>query len=113
MAKRRGTAVSLLPCRTARGTDSVIPNCVWMFSTSTVASSTRMPTASARPPRVIKLMVWPLSHSATTAPSNANGMLSTTTRTLRQSRKNTNTIRPVSAAPSMPSLATPSIARET
>ena len=30
-----------------------------MFSISTVASSTRMPTASARPPRVMMLMVSP------------------------------------------------------
>ena len=31
--------------------------CVWMFSISTVASSTRTPTASASPPRVMMLMV--------------------------------------------------------
>ena len=30
-----------------------------VFSISTVASSTRMPTARASPPRVITLMVWP------------------------------------------------------
>ena len=30
-----------------------------MFSISTVASSTRMPTASARPPSVMTLIVWP------------------------------------------------------
>ncbi len=31
----------------------------WMFSTSTVASSTSMPMASASPPSVMMLMVWP------------------------------------------------------
>ena len=34
-----------------------------MFSISTVASSTRMPTASARPPRVMMLMVSPMAPS--------------------------------------------------
>src|SRR2546425_9026166 len=33
----------------------------WMFSISTVASSTRMPTARASPPRVITLRVWPIA----------------------------------------------------
>ena len=37
-----------------------------MFSIATVASSTRMPTASARPPSVMMLIVWPAPHSATT-----------------------------------------------
>ena len=32
---------------------------VWMFSISTVASSTSTPTASASPPSVMMLMVWP------------------------------------------------------
>jgi hypothetical protein len=53
-----------------------------MFSISTVDSSTRMPMASASPPRVIRLIVWPVSHSATSAPAMANGMFSTTTTTL-------------------------------
>ena len=35
-----------------------------MFSMVTVASSTRMPTASARPPRVMMLSVWPVAQSA-------------------------------------------------
>ncbi len=36
----------------------------WMFSISTVASSTRMPTASARPPSVITLSEWPSANSS-------------------------------------------------
>ena len=35
-----------------------------MFSIVTVASSTRMPTASARPPRVMMLMVSPSAQSS-------------------------------------------------
>ena len=34
-----------------------------MFSIVTVESSTRMPTASARPPSVMVLMVWPSAES--------------------------------------------------
>ena len=61
--------------------------------------------ASARPPRVIRLIVWPVSQSATSAPQRANGMFSTTTMTLRQSRRKSSTISPVRTAPSAPSVA--------
>ncbi len=84
-----------------------------VFSISTVASSTRMPMASARPPRVMRLIVWPVSHSATSAPQIANGMFRTTTMTLRQSRRNSSTISPVSAAPIRPSVTTLHMARVT
>jgi len=46
------------------------------------------------------LMVCPVTHRAVSAPIRASGMFSTTTSTLRQSRRKTSTIRPVSAAPS-------------
>ena len=78
-----------------------------MFSIATVASSTRMPTASARPPSVMMLIVCPAAHSATTAESSANGIVVTTISALRQSRRNSSTIRPVSSAPSSPSLTSP------
>ena len=59
-----------------------------MFSIATVASSTRMPTASARPPSVMMLTVCPVIHSASTAPISESGMLITTINALRQSRRN-------------------------
>jgi hypothetical protein len=59
------------------------------------------------------LIDWPVSHRAITDPSRAKGMFRTTTITLRQSRRNSNTIRPVSAAPSSPSMPTPQMARVT
>ena len=80
-----------------------------MFSISTVASSTSTPTASARPPSVMMLIVCPVAHSNTTAASSANGMFSTTISALRQSRRNNSTIRPVSSAPSSPSVTRPRI----
>ncbi len=107
IASSRGTAVCALPSRTARAIEGACSIWVWMFSTSTVASSTRMPTASARPPSVIRLIVCPVSHSATTAAIRASGMFSTTTSALRQSRRNTSTISPVSTAPNAPSVARP------
>ena len=55
-----------------------------MFSIATVASSTRMPTASASPPKVMMLMVWPKAHSAMTAESKANGIVMTTMAELRR-----------------------------
>ena len=87
--------------------------CVWMFSITTVDMSTRMPMASARPPNVMMLMVWPVSHSDRTAPISASGMFSTTTSALRQSRKNKRITNPVSNAPSAPSIVRPAIARVT
>src|SRR5581483_4829753 len=95
IANRRGTAVSALPRRTASAIECVRSICVWMFSTSTVGSSTRMPTASASPPSVMRLSVWPVSQSETTAPRSASGIFRTTTKTLRQSRRNRSTIKPV------------------
>src|SRR3979411_55622 len=50
IASRRGTAVWALPARTARAMLGVCSNWVWMFSTSTVASSTRMPVSHANSP---------------------------------------------------------------
>ena len=47
--RREWRRPSCLPCAMCR----------WMFSIATVASSTRMPTASARPPSVIRLIVSP------------------------------------------------------
>ena len=80
---------------------------------TTVASSTRMPTAKANPPSVIRLTVCPDAHSAIIAARIDNGMFTTTTRALRQSRRNSKIISPVSTAPSSPSSTRPRMARVT
>ena len=57
---RVGTAMPAAPCSVACG--SGWPSSFsrrWVFSIVTVESSTRMPTASARPPRVMVLIVSP------------------------------------------------------
>ena len=51
MASNRGPVVSVVASSAARPRDWPRVRWVWMFSMETVASSTRMPTASARPPR--------------------------------------------------------------
>ena len=84
-----------------------------MFSMQTVASSTRIPTASASPPRVMMFTVCLLIHSASSAAMSERGMLMTTMKALRQSRRNSRIIKPVSSAPSAPSIVRPAIARVT
>ncbi len=113
MLSRRGTAVLREASTTARARATPASKCVWMLSMTTVASSTRTPTASARPPRVMMLTVWPVSQSQMTAASSANGMVATTIRALRQSRRNSSTISPVSSAPSSPSRIRPWMALTT
>ncbi len=69
-----------------------------MFSMVTVASSTNMPTASARPPRVMMLRVSPVAHSATSAVSTESGMEMAMMTVERQLPRKSRIIRLVSAA---------------
>ena len=105
-ASKRATAVMLLPLRTARARDAPPWNCAWMFSTSTVASSTKMPMANAKPPSDMILMLLPVKYKPNRDPKRASGIFATTTITLRQSPKNNRIINPVSAAPITPSVPT-------
>ena len=74
-----------------------------MFSIVTVASSTRMPTASARPPSVITLMVSPMAESAVTDARIASGIETMMIKVERQLPRKTRIIKPVSAAATIPS----------
>ena len=112
-ANRRGTAVALLARSTAVARFDVCPICTWTFSMVTVASSTRIPMANARPPSDMMLMVLPVSHRPNIEPSKASGMFDTTTITLRGSRRNNRIINPVKPAPMAPSVATLSTAATT
>ena len=56
---KAGTAICCAPSRIAWTVSLPMARLRLMFSISTVASSTRMPTARARPPRVMMLMVSP------------------------------------------------------
>ena len=58
VATNAGTAICCAPSSTARVSDLLsMPRLRCMFSSSTVASSTRIPTARLSPPRVITLSV--------------------------------------------------------
>ena len=78
-----------------------------MLSMVTVASSTRMPTASARPPSVMMFKVSPMADSAAIAPRIDNGIEVVTIRVDRQLPRNSRIIRLVSAAAITPSRITP------
>ena len=109
-ASSRGTAVALLAFSTAVAIFGVSSICTWVFSMVTVASSTRMPMASAMPPSDMMLIVLPVTQSPNSDPVRASGMLQTTTSTLRKSRRNRRIISPVRPAPIAPSVATLSTA---
>ena len=81
-----------------------------MFSIVTVASSTRMPTASARPPNVMMLSVCPAAASPATAASTASGMEAAMMTVDRHEPRNSRIIRLVSAAAITPSRTTPETA---
>ena len=84
-----------------------------MLSIVTVASSTSMPTASARPPRVMMLSVSPIADSAPIAPRIDSGIEVVTIRVERQLPRNSRIIRLVSAAAITPSRITPWIEART
>ena len=69
-----------------------------MFSMVTVASSTRMPTASARPPSVMMLSVSPTAASAMIEPRIDSGIDIAMITVERQLPRNSRIIRLVSAA---------------
>src|SRR5215510_12982468 len=78
-----------------------------MFSISTGASSTRMPTASASPPRVMTLSVWPMAPMTMREQRIDSGIDSATIRVLRQLPRNSKIIVAVRAAAMIASFTTP------
>ena len=84
-----------------------------MFSISTVASSTRMPTASDRPPSVITFRVWPRKWSIDKEKRIESGIETATISVLRQLPRNTRIMVAVSSAATMLSCTTPEIAART
>ncbi len=107
---KAGVAIWAAPSRMASMTS--FPSARWrsMFSMVTVASSTRMPTARARPPRVMMLMVWPMAESAMTELRTESGMEMAMMRVLFQSPRKRRIMRAVRQAAMMPSCTTPSMA---
>ena len=79
----------------------------WTFSISTVASSTRMPTARAIPPSVMVLSEWPSAHRTMIDVRIDSGIEVATISVLRHEPRNSRIIRAVSPAAIAPSLSTP------
>ena len=108
-----GTTIWLAPSRIAVLTSLPCSRCQLMFSMVTVASSTRMPTASARPPSVMILRVSPIAASMMMAPSTASGIEVAMMMVERQLPRNSRIITLVSSAAITPSRATPVMAPRT
>ena len=107
VATKVGTAICDAPSSTARtsGLRMAMLRCV--FSISTVASSTRMPTARARPPSVITLMVSPSRLRMQSEVRIESGIEMQTISVLRQLPRNSRIIRPVRPAAISASRTTP------
>ncbi len=88
------TTCEALP-RMAASISSPFSRCRLMFSIFTVASSTRMPTARARPPRVMMLMVSPRADSAAMAARIDSGIEMVIISVERQLPRNSRIITPV------------------
>ena len=108
-----GTAIWLAPSRIARIIGFPIARLRWMFSISTVASSTRMPTARARPPSVMMFKVWPSAPRTRIEHKMDNGIDVATTRVLRQLPIKSRIMNAVRHAAIRPSRKTPLIEART
>ncbi len=85
----------------------------WMFSISTVASSTRMPTASASPPRVMMLMVSPSALITQMETRIESGIETAMISVLRQLPRNSRIMAAVRQAAMIASRTTPLTAART
>ncbi len=93
-----GTTIWLAASMIAGSSSEPVSRWESMFSIITVASSTRMPTASARPPSVITLMVWPSQDSARIEHRMDSGIEVATISVERHEPRNSSTMSPVSTA---------------
>ena len=110
---RAGTAISAAPCRIASYSGWPSSRKRSMFSIVTVASSTRMPTASARPPRVMMLIVWPSALRTAIELRIESGIETAMISVLRQLPRKSRIISAVRHAAITASRTTPEIAART
>ena len=105
-----GTAICEAPSRIAVRISLSMAMLRLMFSISTVASSTRIPTARANPPSVMMLMVSPSALSTTREVKMESGMETAIMMVLRQLPKNSRIMAAVRRAAMSASLTTPLMA---
>ena len=110
---KAGMAICAAPSRIACSISFPSSRLRLMFSISTVASSTRMPTASASPPRVMMLIVSPSSESMISETRMESGMETAMIRVERQLPRKTRIMKPVRQAAMTASRTTPVMAPRT
>ena len=108
-----GVAISAAPSRMARMMGLCCAMLRWTFSISTVASSTRMPTASDIPPSVMTLSVSPSQARTMIETRIDSGIETSTMSVLRQLPRKTRSMSAVSPAAMAASFTTPSTAART
>ncbi len=113
VATKAGVAICWAPSRMACASGFFIAMWRCTFSSSTVASSTRIPTASDRPPSVIRFTVCPRAARHTHETRIDRGIDVTTMSVLRQLPRNRRIISAVSPAAMSASFTTPPIAART
>src|SRR3982074_737605 len=104
-----GIAIWSEPSRIAGARSLPCSRCQLMFSIATVASSTSMPTASARPPSVMMLMVSPSALSTMIELRIESGIDTAMITVLRQLPRKTRIISAVRQAATSASRSTPEI----
>src|SRR6201987_3184829 len=104
-----GNAIWAAPSRIASRVGFFSPMWRWTFSIVTVASSTSRPTASANPPRLMMLMVWPRALRMAMEVKMDNGIEIAMITVLRQSPKKIRIMSAVSRAAIAASRTTPII----
>ncbi len=113
VATNAGVATSAAPSRMACRRGLPRSSWRWLFSISTVASSTRMPTASAIPPSVITLRDWFRILSMMMEVRIDRGIDVMTIRVLRQDPRNSRIMSAVRQPAIAPSRTTPATAART
>ena len=108
-----GTEICAAPSRIASRSSWPSSRKRSMFSIVTVASSTKIPTARARPPRVIILIVCPKALSTRIEVRMESGMEIAIISVLRQLPRNTRIMMPVKQAAITASRITPLTAART
>ena len=107
VATKAGTAICCAPSKIACSRGFPCPKLRWIFSISTVASSTKIPTAKDRPPKVIILRVCPINRRVMIEQRIDKGMEIATIKVLRQLPKNNKIMAAVKQAAINPSVNTP------
>ena len=105
------TAKAISRAPTAEASSGFSPSSIrrWIFSTSTIASSTTMPMASTMASNVSVLTEKPKAQSTMKVGTTENGIAATATSVERQSRKKTRITSTTSRMPSTSVLSTPSM----